>query len=192
MASPLIFAGDPLEAGEGQGQLSQYYGYADTNSNTFTSATQGNLCTPYVIPALEAYAGSSYEMRCSGFGAQGSTQQTLLFQMFLGSAFGTIPTLGAVVLSASQAFAFSLVMTLTCADGINAWWGDILGAVVETSATIIPGTGGQQGIPIAATSLSAHTAAVSSAQTAAIQVKWGSATGAPTITNVKTNWRKIA
>ena len=188
----LVMAGQDLAAGTGPGQLNQYYGFADTSQTTFTSATQGALCSAYTIPAGEAYAGSSYEMRCSGFGAQGSTQQTLQFQMFLGSAFGTIPTLGAVVLSASQAFAYSLVMTLTCADGINAWWGDLLGAVVETSANLIPGTGGQQPVPIAASSLSAHTAAVSSAQTAVIQVKWGSATGAPTITNNKTNWRKIA
>lgn len=193
MGSPIIYAGQTLAAGQGQGQLSQYYGYADTNSNTFTSATQGNLCTAYVIPAGEAdYAGAAYELRCAGTGTQGSTQQTLLFEMFLGSAFGSIPTLGAVDFSAGQTFTYSLVMSLTCSDGISGWWGDLLGAVVESSTTIIPGTSGQQGVPIAAANSGVHTAAVSGALTAVIQAKWASATGAPTITNNKTTFRKVA
>lgn len=194
MTSNLIMAGQGLQAGQGQGQLSQYYGLADANSSTFTSATQGNLCTAYVIPAGEPnYAGAAYELSCAGTGVQGSTAQTLLFQMFLGTAFGGTPTIGGVTFSASQGFTFSLTMRLTCADGISAWWGDLQGSVVENTATLIPGSSGQQPVAIAAVNApTAHTAAVSSALTAVIQAKWGSATGAPTLTNFKTTFRKVA
>ena len=185
-------AGQDLVAGTGPGQLNQYYGQADTNSNAFTSATQGNLCTPYVIPAGEAYAGAAYEMKCAGTGVQGSTQQTLAFQMLLGTVLGSVPTLGAVVFSAGQAFTYSLVMSLTCSDGVSGWWGDMLGAVVESSTNLIPGSAGNQGAPIAAANSGVHIAAVSGALTAVIQAKWASATGAPVITNNKTTFRKVA
>ena len=189
----LIYAGQNLTAGTGQGQLSQYYGLADTNSNTFTSATQGNLCTAYTIPAGEPdYAGAAYEMSCAGFGTWGSTQQSLTFQMYLGTAFGSAPAVAAAALSASEAFNFSLTMRLTCADGISAWWGDIQGAVVAGSATLLPGTAADNAIAIAAVSSAAHTAAVSGALTAVIQAKWASATGSPTLTTTKTTWRKVA
>lgn len=187
----LIQAGQDLVAGTGPGQLNQYYGFADTGSNTFTSATQGNLCTAYTIPAGEAYAGAAYEMSCAGFGTWGSTQQTLAFQMLLGAtlvgtAFGSLSTIPATQLSASSAFNWSLVMRLTCADGVSAWWGDILGAVVSGGATMT------STIPVVAVNSGSHTAAVSSALTAVIQAKWGSATGAPTLTTTKTTWRKVA
>jgi hypothetical protein len=188
-----IFAGQNTAATTAPGGLNQYYGLADANSNTFTSATQGNLCTPYVIPALEAnYAGAAYELSCAGTGTQGSTQQTLAFQMLLGTAFGSVPTIGAVVFSVSQVFTYSLTMRLTCADGVSAWWGDLQGAVIEGNANIIPGTGGDQAVAIAAANSTSHIAAVSGALTAVIQAKWASATGAPTITNNKTTWRKVA
>lgn len=194
----LIVPGQPLQAGQEQGQLNQYYGFADASSNTFTSATQGNLCSAYTIPAGEAgYAGAAYEMSCAGFGAWGSTQQALTFQMLLGAtlvgtAFGSSPTIAAAALSASSAFNWSLTMKLTCADGISAWWGDLLGAVVSGGATLNPGTASTNAIPIAAVNSGVHTAAVSSALTAVIQAKWASATGAPTITTTKTTWRKTA
>lgn len=189
----LIVPGQPLQAGQEQGQLNQYYGFSDASSNTFTSATQGNLCSPYTIPAGEAgYADAAYEMSCAGFGTWGSTQQSLAFQMLLGTAFGSVPTIAATAFSASGAFNWSLMMRLTCADGISAWWGDILGAVVSGGATLNPGTASTNAVPVAAVNSGVHTAAVSGALTAVIQAKWGSATGAPTITTTKTTWRKTA
>jgi hypothetical protein len=193
MASPIIYAGQDLAAGQGQGQLSQYYGYADTSPTTVVSASLVALSTPYVIPAGEAgYAGAAYEMSCAGFGVWGSTQQALTFQTFLGTGFGSAPTVGSVALAASAAFAYSLTMRLTCTDGVSQWWADLLGAVVEDTANLNPGTAGTNAIPIAGVNSGAHTAAVSGALTAAVYAKWNSATGAPTITNAKTTWRKVA
>lgn len=188
----LIAAGQPLQAGEGAGQLNERYGFADTAPTVFTSATQGDLCTPYTIPAYEPYAGAAYVMSCAGYGVWGSTQQPLTFQMCLGSAFGTSPTVGAVAFNASQDFAYSLTMKLTCTDGVNQWWGDLLGACVESTANLNPGTAASNAVPIAGVNSAVHSAAISGALTAVIQAKWGSATGAPTITNTKTVWEKVA
>ena len=55
----LIPAGGTLVAGQGPGQLSQYYGYADGNVTTVTQAALNNLSSVYTIPAGEAvYAGA--------------------------------------------------------------------------------------------------------------------------------------
>lgn len=188
----LILAGQDLVAGTGPGQLNERYGFADTTSNTFTSATEGNLCTPYVIPAEEAYAGAAYELSCAGFGVWGSTPQSLEFQMFLGSVFGVGPTVGAALFNANQAFHYSLIMRLTCADGVGAWWGDLQGSLVNSSTTLLPGTAANNACPIAAVNSGAHSASVASNQTAVIQAKWSSTTGAPTLTNTKTTFRKVA
>lgn len=188
----LIVPGQPLAAGTGPGQLNQYYGFSDNAPTTFISATQGDLCTPYVIPAGEAYAGAAYEMSCCGFGTWGSTQQALTFALFLGTAFGSNPTVGSVALNASATFAYSLTMRLTCADGISQWWGDLLGAVVSSTGNLNPGAASTNAIPIAGVNSGAHTGVTSGALTAVIQAKWNSATGAPTITNTKTVWQKVA
>jgi hypothetical protein len=192
MPAPIIYSGQDLAATTAQGGLNQYYGLADTASNTFTSATQGNLCSAYTIPAGEAYANAAYELSCAGFGTWGSTQQPLAFQMYLGTAFGSAPAIAATAFAASNAFNWSLTMRLTCADGISAWWGDLAGAVVSGGATLLPGTAADNVVPVVAVNSGSHTAAVSSALTAVIQAKWGSATGAPTMTTTKTTWRKVA
>lgn len=188
----LILAGQDLVAGTGAGQLNERYGFADATPATVTAASFANLCTPYVIPAGEAYAGAAYELSCAGDGVWGSTQQTLALSMFLGSAFGTAPTPGATMLNASVAFQYSLIMRLTCVDGVNQWWGDISGAVVAATATILPGNAAANACAIAGVNTGVHLASVSGALTAVIQAKWGSTTGAPTITNLKTTFKKVA
>jgi hypothetical protein len=186
-----IQAGQILVAGTGPGQLNQYYAFADTTSTTVTAASFANLSTPYVIPAGEAdYAGVAYELCCAGVGTQGSTQQTLSFVMYIGGGLAYEPELATTVLSANQSFNYSICLKLTCGDGVSAWSADLLGTLVNSSTTLLPGTAGQQAVALA--SAGPHTAAVSSAITVAIQCKWGSTTGAPTITNQKTTWRKIS
>lgn len=189
----LIQAGATPVAGTGPGELNQYYGFADAAQTTVTASSLENLCTPYVVPAGEAvYPDVAYELRCAGFGVWGSTQQALTFQMVLGGVFGSVPVVGSVAFNASQDFAWSLVMNLTCSDGVSAWWGDLLGAVVVSTANLDPGTAANNAVPIAAVNSGAHSAATSGALTAVIQAKWGSTTGAPTITTTKTTWKKVA
>ena len=75
MASSLIAAGQDLTAGQGQGQLSQYYGYADASSTTVAATSSTDLSTVYTIPAGEPYAGAAYyELTCGGFGTWGAAR----------------------------------------------------------------------------------------------------------------------
>jgi hypothetical protein len=189
----LIQAGQLLVAGTGPGQLNQYYGFADANQTVFTAATFGNVSTPYVIPAGEAdYADVSYQLDCGGYGVQGSTQQQLYFSMYAGSQLGSQPWVAAATLSVSQAFRWWMRMILTCSDGSDSWWGTLEGGVVESGQATNPGTAGQQACAMADANTAVHLVSTSSAITCAIQAKWNATTGAPTMTNVRTRWAKIA
>jgi hypothetical protein len=192
--SNLILAGATLVAGEGQGQLSQCYGAADTGTTTVVAATLANLSTVYTIPAGEAnYAGVAYELTCGGTGTWGSTQQTLQFAMFLDTSFGggSSGKIAAAAFAISAAFAWNARMTVVCIDGISTWQGTMAVTVQETASSVNPGTAATNSVPVCSAS-GPHTAAIASAVTASIQAQWGSTTGAPTITNSMTTFRKIA
>lgn len=194
MASPLIAAGQTLQAGEGQGQLSQYYGYADTTQTTVTAAASTTLSTLYTIPAGEPYANAAYELRCAGYGTWGSTQQALTLSPFLGAGTitGTARVVAATALAASAAFHWSLVMEITCTDGVSGWQGSMLGTVAETANALNPGTASTNSVPLAGATSAAYTASVSSALSVALKAQWASTTGAPTITCARTTFRKVA
>jgi hypothetical protein len=183
MASPLIAAGQALQAGEGLGQLSQYYGYADVNSTTVTAAALTDLSTLYTIPAGEPYTDAAYELRAAGYGTWGSTQQALTLGPLLGSGAVSSPT---------AAFQWSLMIEMTCTDGISGWQVSLSGAVAETANALNPGTASTNSVPLAGATTSVYTAAVSSAIPVALQAKWAATTGAPTITCVRTTFRKVA
>jgi hypothetical protein len=193
MASPLIAAGQDLQAGQGEGQLSQYYGYADTTQTTVTAAAAADLSTLYTIPAGEPYADSAYELTCGGFGTWGSTQQTLTLAPLLGS--GAVPigrVIAAAAFSASAVFNWAVTVEMICSDGVSSWQVSFLGAVVETANALAPGTASTNAVPFAGATSSAYTAAVSSAVPVAFQAHWASTTGASTITCVRTTFRKVA
>ena len=193
MASPLILAGQDLQAGQGQAQLSQYYGYSDATSTTVTATAATDLSTLYTIPAGEAYAGAAYELHCAGYGTRGSTQQTLTLNPLLGS--GAVPigrVIAAAAFSASAAFNWSAIIEMVCSDGVSAWQVSFMGTLTQTANAILPGTAADNTVSFAGATSSAYTAAVSSAIPVAFQAKWASATGASTITNVRTSFRKVA
>jgi hypothetical protein len=188
----LVQAGQLAIAGQGAGQANQYYGYSDTNSTTVTTATYGNLSTVYTIPAGEAYAGASYELECGGSGTWGSTQQSLRFGPYLDGTFTNTPGVAAAALAANAAFAWWAKLTVTCVDGISGWWG-VFAAVLQESASLVsPGTASTNSIALAGSNTGVRTAAVASPVAVAIQCEWGSTTGAPTITNNLTKFRKVA
>lgn len=194
MSGPLIYAGQVLQAGEGQGQLSQYYGYADTAQTTVTAASLANLSTVYSIPAGEPYADAAYELRCAGYGTWGSTQQALTISPYLGSGTitGTARVIASTAFSASAAFHWAAVIEITCTDGVSGWQGSMTAAVAQTANAILPGTAADNSVALAGATSSAYTAAVSSALSVCMQAKWNSATGGPTITCVRTSFRKVA
>lgn len=194
MASPLILAGQTLQAGEGQGQLSQYYGYADTAPTTVVAAALANLSTAYTIPAGEPYAGAAYELRAAGFGVWGSTQQALTLGPLLGPGAVSSPTrvIAAAALAISATFQWQVTIEMTCTDGVSGWQVSLSGAVAETAVALNPGAAGTNSVPLAGATTSVYTAAVSSALPVALQAKWAATTGAPTLTCVRTVFRKVA
>ena len=192
MASPLIQAGQDLQAGQGQAQLSQYYGYADTTQTTVTAASSTSLSTVYTIPANEPYAGAAYELHCGGYGTWASSgPQALTLSPFLGSGTitGTARVIAAAAFSASAAFQWSAVIEITCTDGVSGWQASWQGAVVETANALNPGT---NAVPAAGATSASYTAAVSSALSVALKAQWATTTGAPTLTCVRTVFRKVA
>ena len=194
MASPLIQAGQDLQAGQQPGQLSQYYGYADTTQTTVTAAAATDLSTLYTIPAGEPYAGAAYELSCGGYGTWASSgPQALTLNPLLGS--GAVPigrVIAAAAFSASAVFNWSVTIEMICSDGVSAWQVSYLGAVVETANALNPGTASTNAVSFAGATSSAYTAAVSSSVPVAFQAKWALTTGAPTITCVRTSFRKVA
>lgn len=189
----LIQAGQLLVAGTGAGELNQCYGFADANQTVVTGTAFTHLSSAYVIPAGEAYAGAAYELECGGIGVWGSTQQVLFAAMALNAAdYGTASQIAAAALAASATFAWTARMRLVCADGISAWWSSMAMTVQEYASPVNPGTASTNSVPLASTNTGARIASCSSAITVAIEAHWGSVTGAPTITNSWTTWKKVA
>jgi hypothetical protein len=181
----------------------QYYGFADTTFTAVTAATQTVLTTSYSIPANEAAVGSAYEIRFGGSGQWGSTQQTLTFSVTIGSVviFANI-VIGANSFAASANFRFSghaaIVWNTIGASG-NVL-GSYLISITETANAVVPpgtysqGNWAAQGSYTLADANGAVSAAIDSTAAQAFVVKcaWGNTTGAPTITNRQTIWKKTA
>lgn len=187
-----VQAGQLAVAGQGTGQANQYYGVADVNQTTVLAATAQNLSTVYTIPAGEAYATAAYELSCGGTGTWGGTQQLLKFQALLGTQFGNSPQIAAAALPASAAFSWMAVMKVISADGVSNWWGSLSVWLQETANALNPGTAADNCFAMAASNSAAHAATVSANITVAVQALWGATTGAPTITNSWTTFRKIS
>jgi hypothetical protein len=189
----LIQAGQLLVAGTQPGDLNQYYGFADANSTTVTAASFANLSSQYNIPAGEAdTADVAYELACGGSGTWGSTQQALTFQPVLGSGFGSGGVAAAAALAASAGFTWGAVLTAVCSDGVSGWWATLKIWLQETANAVNPGTAADNAFPLVVSNTSVHSAATNANIAVAVQCKWASATGTPTITNNWTTFRKIS
>jgi hypothetical protein len=188
----LIYAGQALTAGQQPGQLSQYYGYADTVQATVSGTSYASLSNPYTIPAGEPSANAAYQLICSGQCTWGSAGQQLYFAMSLnGSQFGSGCYVAPGAFQASAVLTWKMIFDLTCADGISAWWGDLMG-VISTQTDVLPATQAQNSVPLASSNSTAKIEAVSSAVTVAVQAKWAATTGSPVIQCFKTTFRKVA
>ena len=191
----LIYAGQPLVAGTGPGELNQYYHFADANVTTVTADTLANLSSVYTIPAGEAYADAEYEILASGNGEWGSTQQQLTLQVALaGNALGAGVQIGKDLFNTSQNFRWSATGRLICVTtGTSATWIYAMDMIISVyNGTILPGTPANNSASGTDSITAAATQDSTVANTVAIQAVWGSATGAPTITCRKTRWSKVA
>ena len=158
-----------------------------------------NLSSVYTIPAGEPLtANAAYELRAgpaAGTRVWGSTQQALTLSPLLGAGadYRHSPTnTASTAFSASAAFHWSVVIGITCTDGVSGWQGSMAGSVAQTANAILPGTAADNSVALAGATSASYTAAVSSALSVCLQAKWASATGSPTLTCVRTTFRKVA
>ena len=184
-------------------KLNQYCGYADTTATIVTAASQTRLTTSYSTPADEPSVGSAYEIEFGGSGTWGSTQQTLVFEVDVGSvAVVSNVTIGNQAFAASASFRFSgrAVIVWDAIGSSGAVLASLAVNLTQTADAVQPPSTVNQvnlqnnnsiGVADAngATSSAIDTAA---AQAFVVKAKWGSTTGAPTITNRLTVWKKVA
>ena len=174
--------------------LNHMYGLSDTNTTVVTAIALANLSTAYTIPAGDATTSTSYRLSASGFGVWGSTQQTLKWAVALaGTSIGTTPTIAATQFSASATFRWraSAILTPAVIGSSGEWWADLDGVVTQTANSIVVGTAADNTVPFCGSSASQFAQDTTVANTFAIQVAWGSATGAPTITCQRTLFERV-
>jgi hypothetical protein len=171
--------------------LNQYYGQSDAVSSVVTAASFTNLSSVYTIPANEAaYAGAAYELRCGGNGTWGSTQQELDFAVSLnGGTFGAGKggDAASTAFAASIAFLWGVTLTVVCVDGVSSWKA-LLEVRLQASGSAATSSSAFPLVCVASPS----SVPAASAVTVALAAKWNTTTGAPTITNQLTTFRKIA
>lgn len=175
--------------------LNQYYGNADTGATTVTAIAAANLSTVYMIPSGEPSVASAYELWCGGNGVWGSTQQALNFGFYLNSTqVGVGQTIAAAAFAANAIFRWTARVQVTCVTtgGAATWYGAMEGTVTQTANSILPGTAADNTVSLADANITAVTAATNAPITVAVKAFWASATGAPTLTNRFTIFKKVS
>lgn len=149
----------------------------DSNQHTVTQATLTNITAiPTGILANDANSGTLYRITCGGHGTQGSTQQALSFQITLGSTALGGTTMASTTIPASTAFHWNFIgnilVTNTGSSATVFCWG-----IFEFSVAAAGGTSGTAAFDTASATFNSTIA-----NAVQVQMRWGSATGAPTIT----------
>jgi hypothetical protein len=174
----------------------QYYGYADTTATTVTAASQTVLATPYTIPANEPLVGSAYQVHFGGTGVWGSTQQLIGFTFVIQgvTVVNTINAIANTAFSASAGFRYTgygeFVFQATGASG--AVLASLFYTLTETANNVNPGTASTNTVSVADSNSVASTIDTTAAIAVNVKCGWGGTTGAPTISNRHTIFRKIA
>ncbi len=181
----------PMQAGQRitAAAINHMYGITDTSVTTPGAPTSfTDLSTVYTIPASDAAVGCSYRLTASGYGTQGSTAQTVSVAVALaGSTVGITPTSGSGFAAVSTAFRWTAIATLTPQTvGSTATW------TASIEFVLTQNTAGSNSEPLAGGSpTSTVTQDSTVANTFSIQMKWGAATGSPTITCSKTTFERL-
>lgn len=155
---------------------------------TVTAASLTQFSGNFAIPANDMVAGATYELKVHGAGTQGSTAQGLaMAAMVAGAAVGQTPQSGAGFAAASQFFTWDAIATLVCHTTGSS----------GTCQTSLVFTLTQPAAASNSETISAGTSADSAINTTiannfAIGAKWGSTTGAPTMTSDFASFRRVA
>jgi hypothetical protein len=181
---PLTVAGQKITAS----LLSLDYAQADANSHTQATASYVDISSAYTVPAGDALVGTCYRITCAGTGTWGSTQQ----DMGINQLFGPSGNISHLAFSASAAFNWSAVCTwvivTTGVSGTVNGWFDV--TATET-ASVPDGLGAATNTLTVTRSASGTTYDTTAAQVLALQTRWASTTGSPTMTCTTTTFEKL-
>jgi len=186
----------PIAAGQRimSAVLNHMYAIADTAVTTVTAAAASNLSTVYVIPANDMAVGVAYEIACGGDGAQGSTRQNLQFNAGIaGASVGFSVVIDSTALAVSALFRWEAEIALipVTIGAAGTYMTRIRGCVTNSANNLIPGTAANNSIPFGGHNLATGTGLDTTvAQNFALRCQWGSVTGAPTITNRSTVFKR--
>lgn len=159
-------------------------GPAAVSSTTVTAASFTNIASG-TVAANDAAIGSVYRLAMFGHGTWGSTQQALSLQAQIGgSTIGSTQVVDAAVFAISAAFRWSAECLLVCVTtGVGGTWAaGWTFTATQTANNVIPGTAANNTVPVASGTSSAKIADTTIGEAYALQVKWATTTGAPTIT----------
>lgn len=161
----------------------------DQSVITVTAIANAAITNAWPINGGDAQNGTVYEIECGGYGAQGSTQETLRMQLsFMGVNIGS-DVLPAATIPVSAQFEWTFKGTVSVvsngAAGKARAHGEFKIWEVNGPATAVMIIGQHSAIPPAADS----TVNTTANQTVSLGASWGSATGAPTITGA---WSTLA
>lgn len=174
--------------------LNHAYSISDVDVTTVTAASYTDLSSIYAIPAGDAALGVSYELFAHGYGTTGSTAQTMQFgAQFGGSIVGIAPVIGSTAFGTSEAFRWAMTIELT-PDGSSSttgWAASLRGTVTQSANNVLPGAGNQDSVPIAGGNSTLVTVDATASQSLSLRFQWGSATGSPTITCMKTRFTRL-
>jgi hypothetical protein len=149
---------------------------ADNASITVTSSTATNCTTAISIPANDAQPKTCYRLSAWGTGTQGSTQQTLSFDLAAFGVTGGGTGFASTFVAANAGFTWNITGT---AQVTSTGTGT---AVVQFNFTILVKQSGASSSSTLSGGSTSSAATTTAAESIAFQAKWGSTTGAPTIT----------
>jgi len=174
--------------------LNRIYGQADTTSHIVTQISFSNLSTSYSIPANDAQPGTAYRITTWGNGTWGSTAQAFTVACALaGTDIGTTPVIASGAFSVSAAFDFEIQAKVVCVSNgsVATWIASVKGNLSETANPLLPGTVADNSVGFSGCTHTAVTQDSTISNSFAIQAKWASATGAPSITALATIFEKV-
>lgn len=179
--SSYVWAGQPVTAAD----LDSSYAFSDATPFTVTATSLTQVSNSFQIAAAEPNAGSVYRLRAYGVGTQGSTAQQLQFAASLGGVnTGTGLTFGSGFAGTGATFHWMVEAEAYCVStGSGATWQlSLTGSCGASTSLTLTGTA-QNGTAISVPT----TAAIAFF----IQADWGSATGAPTTTSLRSVLERV-
>ena len=176
----------------------QYYGVASTSPITVTAATQQPLTQSQNIPANEPILNSTYEVIFGGTGVWGATQQLIALTLVVAGTVvvNTVNGITATVFAANAGFRFNgRAQIIFSAIGVSgSVFGELAYVFAETANAVgaIPVAAASNSVAVSDGNSVAVTVDTTSSMSVVVKCGWAGTTGAPTITNRRTVWRKIA